>query len=97
MLDQSKNKKKFRRSKIVFIASLLTLVISFLAQMVNVYHFAFTGAVFEMLWLPLILLIFILPVISLFFWVTEKFQLKSLYLYSMLISVITILGLIFLT
>ncbi len=97
MLDQSKDKKKFKRSKIVFIASLLTLAIAFFTQMVNVYHFAFTGAIFEMLWLPLISLIFILPALSLFFWVADKFKLKSLYLYSFLISVITILGLIFLT
>jgi hypothetical protein len=97
MLDQAKSDSKFKRSKIVLITSLLTLAISLIVQFVNVYHFAFTGAIFEMLWLPVISLIIILPVVSLFFWVTEKFKLKSLYLYSLLISISTILVLIFLT
>ena len=55
MLIQLKDKKS-KQSKIVFIASLLTLIICCVWQVVNVYHFAFIGAIFEMLWLPLIAL-----------------------------------------
>jgi len=97
MLVQLKDKRKSQQSKIVFIASLLILIICCLGPVVNVYHFAFIGAIFEMLWLPLIALIFILPVVSLSFWAIDKFRLKSLYLYSLLISVATVLVLIFLT
>lgn len=97
MPDQSGDYKKSKQSKIVLIASLLTLTICFLSQVGNVYYFAVIGAIFEMLWLPLISLIFILPCVSLFFWVTDKFKLKSLYLYSFLISIVTILELIFLS
>jgi len=96
MIVQVKDKRRSQQSKIAFIASLLTLIICCLGQLVNVYHFAFVGAIFEMLWLPLIALIFILPVVSLSFWVIEQFRLKSFYLYSLLISVATILVLIFL-
>jgi hypothetical protein len=40
-------------------------------------------------------MLFILPIISLILWVKEKFNLGSLYLYSILIVVATILLMIF--
>jgi hypothetical protein len=85
---------KSKTSKIVFTLSLLTSVFWFLGQLVNVYYSAIVGAIFEILWLPMIALLFILPILSLIYWVKEKFNLKSLYLYSLLIILATVLYMI---
>ncbi len=77
--------KANNKSKIVFGLSILTAVFWCLVQFVDVYHFAVSGALFEMLWLPMIASLFILPVFSLVFLVKEKFSPKSLYLYSLLV------------
>lgn len=71
---------------IVFGLSLTTLIFWFVGKNTNVYTWAITGAVFEILWLPMIAAIFILPVVSLVFWIRNKFSFKSLYFYSLLLS-----------
>jgi len=82
-------------SKIVFTLSILVSGYWWLGQVINVYRFDFVGAIYEILWLPVLALLFILPIISLVFWVKEKFNIKSLFLYSVLIGVTTILFLVF--
>lgn len=74
-----------RASKAVFILSLIVAAFWFLAYIVNVYHFAVTGAIFELFWLPMIVMIFGLPVLSMFLWFKEKFNIKSHYLHSLLV------------
>jgi hypothetical protein len=78
-----------KTSKIVFILSLFTALFWCIGQLVNVYYFAISGAIFEILWLPMLVLLFVLPLFSLTYWVKEKFNLKSLYLYSLLIILST--------
>ena len=82
-------------SLIVFIMSILVSGFWWLGQVINVYRFDLVGAIFEILWLPVLAMLFILPIISLILWVKEKFNLGSLYLYSILIVVATILLMIF--
>lgn len=82
---------KLIRPKEVFILSILTSVFWCVGTHVNVYYFAVVGGIFEFLWLPMIVLLFVLPILSFFFFVKEKFNLKSLYLYSFLIVLATIL------
>lgn len=81
-------------SKIVFILSILVSAFWFLVYVVDVYHFAITGAVFELLWLPMIVIIFVLPVLSLVLLAKEKFNIRSLYLYSLIIIAIVVLYMI---
>ena len=76
-------------AKIVFGLSIFTAIFWCLVQFIDVYHFAISGAIFELLWLPMIASLFILPVISLVFLVKVKFNPKSLYLYSILIILAT--------
>ena len=85
---------KSKTPKIVFILSILTSVFWCLDQFVNVYYFAVVGAIFEIVWLPMTALLIILPILSLIYLVKEKFNLKSLYLYSFLIVLATILFMI---
>ncbi len=85
---------KSKTPKIVFILSILTSVFWCVGQLINVYYFAVVGAIFEIVWLPMIALLIILPILSLIHLVKEKFNLKSLYLYSLLIVLATVLFMI---
>ena len=77
-----------KQSLIILFLSLLTLVFWYGGNLIDVYHFAIVGALFEILSLPMILLVFALPFLSLFFWRKEKLSVKSLYLYSFLIGIL---------
>lgn len=85
---------KSKTPEIVFILSLMTSIFWSVGQLVNVYYFVVVGAIFEIVWLPMIVLLFIIPIVSLIYLVKEKFDLKSLYLYSFLISLSTVIFMI---
>ncbi len=87
--------KNSRTSKMVFILSIIVSGYWWLGQVIDVYSFALVGAIFEILWLPVLLMLFALPIISLIFLVKEKVNVRSLYIYSILIGVTTILFMIF--
>jgi len=75
----------------------LTIIVSFywlLSQLINVYHSEWLGAVYELLWVFMLLGLFALPVISFIYWIKTKFSFRSLYFYSFILSVSTILFLI---
>ena len=61
------------------------------ASFTNVYTYKLTGALFEILWLPFMLLLLVLPVVSVVYWVKEQFNFKSLFFYSFLIILVTFL------
>jgi hypothetical protein len=87
--------KNSRTGKIVFILSIIASGFWWFGQVVNVYNIALVGAIFELLWLPMLAMLFTLPIISLIWLVKEKFNIKSLYIYSMLIIFTTILFMVF--
>jgi hypothetical protein len=86
---------KARTGKIVFILSVLVCLFWFLGQGINVYHFPIVSAVFEILWFPAVALTIGLPILSFIFWSKEKFTIRSLYPYSILIVVAAVLIMIF--
>jgi len=81
-------------SKIVFLSSLITFVYWLLGNLIPIYKYAVVGALFEILWLPMMLLLFLLPLFSFFFWMKEKWSIKSLFLYSFLIGIATVVLLV---
>ena len=83
--------KKSKAPKVVFILSILTAVFWCLGQLVDIYYFAVVGAIFEIIWLPMIALIIVLPILSLIYLAKAKFNPKSLHLYSFLVLLATIL------
>ncbi len=87
--------KNSKNSKIVLILSIFTSGFWYLGQNIDVYRFVLVGAIFEILWLPMLAMLFFLPIISLILLVKEKFNIKSLYLYSILIIIATILFMVF--
>lgn len=87
---------KNSKFKIIFlILSTCVAVFFVLMQTVDFYSSDFSGALFELLWLPEIVLIFILPVISIVFWFKEKFSLKSIYLYTFIALTVSLIYIIF--
>jgi hypothetical protein len=82
-------------SKIFFILSIVVLGFWSVGQIFDVYRYAVVGAIFEILWLLMLLMLFILPIIALIFLIKEKFSFRSLYLYTIVVSVINILLMIF--
>lgn len=73
-------------SKILFVASILVFAYWSIGKAINVYDLAVVGAIYEILWLFMILGLFGLPVIALIFLIKEKFSFRSLYLYTIIIS-----------
>ncbi len=90
--------KKFRnrkQSKIVFILSVLVAAYWYIGKAINVHQYKILDVVFEVLWLPMIILLFALPIVSLGFFVKDKFNMRSLYLYSLLVGAGAILITVF--
>jgi hypothetical protein len=63
-----------KTSEIVFILSIIVSGYWWLGQGINVYSFAFVGAIFEILWFPVLLMLFVLPIISMILLIKEKFS-----------------------
>lgn len=80
---------------ILIIALFCGLLISSLFWIIgtnfNIYTYAATGVIFEMLWFPILFLTFMIPIVSLYFWYRDKWNFKSIFLYIMTASVILIL------
>ena len=83
--------KRTTTSKVIFVLSLFTASYWALVMNVDVYHFAVAGALYEILWLPMIAAIFVLPVVAFVYWIIERFYIKSLYLYGLLALLTAIL------
>jgi len=78
-------------SKIVFSLSLIVFLFWLQGWVINVYQIAIVGVIYEIIWLPIIALTFILPVLILVLWFKEKFDFRSLYFYSLLLVTATVL------
>lgn len=83
--------EKSKTSKIVLILSVFVSIFWILGSTINIYSYILVGAIFEMLWLPVIAMTYVLPIISFIFLFKKKFNLKSLYLYCILLQLITFL------
>lgn len=77
--------------RILLILSLFSAIYWFVANSINVYQYAIVGALFELTSILMLIVLFVVPILSLYYWYKEKFNLKSLYLYTMVISVITLI------
>ena len=62
----------------------------------NVYDFALVGAVYEILWLPMLASLVALPVLAFVFWAKERFSIKSVYPFIILLIIALVLLLILL-
>jgi len=84
----------FKGSVIVFVLTIIVTLYWYLPLLISVYRFPVIGAIYEILWIFMILGLFALPVISFIFWAKIKFNLRSLYFFSLIISLLSILFLV---
>lgn len=77
--------------KVIFFLTLGAAVFWIVTKFIPVYENKLTGAVYEIIWLPAVLILFVLPVFSFLLWAGEKFRAKSAHLYSILLAAAAIL------
>lgn len=75
----------------LLMAAIIVFIFLFISKKTNVYKYAIGGAVFEILWLPMVAGIFIIPLICVAKLITQPITINSLAIYTMLISIGTIL------
>ena len=63
--------------RLLFFASLFTAVFWVVANLFNVDEVSLVGVIFELLWLPMLAGMFVLPIVCVFFLLKEKFHLRS--------------------
>ena len=90
-----KKKTNHAIGKVVLALSVFVLVFVGLSRLLNVYQISYVGAIFEILWLPVILLLFILPVLSIIYWIQEKFNPKSIYLFSIVLGIAAVVLMVY--
>ena len=78
-------------SIILFISTIIVSFYWVLGNLIDISAYPVAGAITELLWLPMLLGLFGLPVIALIYWSKVKFPVRSLYFLSLLISGISIL------
>ena len=64
---------------------------------INVYSFILVGVVYELLWLPMLASLLIIPIWSFIRWRKENFNLRSFYFYSILGIILTALMIYFIS
>jgi hypothetical protein len=74
----------------IFLSSIACSAFWLVANLVPVYAIAWIGALFEILWLPMLALTFIVPVLCVVFMIKEKKYFTSYYFFSLLVIGITI-------
>lgn len=82
-------------NKLIFIVSIFTLLSWITGKTVDIYRYAFIGALFEIFWIFMLLFVFTLPLVTVVLLIRDSFNIRSLNLYSVVISVSTLLMLIF--
>lgn len=84
-----------RISRMIFLFTIAAGIFWIVGKSINVYSWPVVGAIFEILWLPSLIILFILPIISFVYWVNEKFKLKSFNLYSLILAIVVVLIIMF--
>ena len=86
-----KKKKKQLFDIAIFFVSLLTMIFWISINQINVYNNKFIGIIAEILWLPFILLIFVLPILTFVLVSTRKFKNSKILFLSLAIQVTTLI------
>jgi len=91
MIQHSSIRARSKKSMITFAITTVVSLYWFLSLLINVYSYRVVGAVYELLWIGMVIGLFGMPVFSFIYWAKTKFDLKSLYFYSFIISIISVL------
>jgi hypothetical protein len=72
------------KSFIVFLLSVFNIMYWMAGLVIDIYHYRSVGAIYEIIWLPMVLLLFLLTVISGMGWRRSGWSFKSWYFYAFL-------------
>ena len=80
-----------KRRVFIFLLSILIAAYWIFSKDARTYESKIPGAVIEILWLPMVIMVFALPLGAIGLWVKDKFDPRSLYLYTFLVGIGTVL------
>ncbi len=80
---------QFNTAQILLFLSIFCSIYWMLGVFTTVYDFTLTKVIFELLWLPMILMLLIIPFVSIVYLIKDKNKTSS-YTISLLISLITL-------
>ena len=90
MADNTLSNGNSKTGTIILVINVLFLTVWIIAYNINVYKVTLVGAIYEMIWLPLIICLFALPVASFIFWRKDSYNIKSKFLYLIVLAVLSI-------
>ena len=90
MADNRLSNGNSKTGYIILVINVLFLAVWMVAYNINVYKVTFVGAIYEMIWLPLIICLFSLPIVSFIYWKKDRFKTKSKFLYLIVLAVLSI-------
>lgn len=80
-METTRNPHRILFASLLLVAIILITVFWLIGKNVNIYQVSFVGVIFEIIWLPMILFTFILPLLCIYFWYSERWSYKSPFLY----------------
>ncbi len=84
-----------KQSKILLYISCFILVYWFLTKLIDLYDYAIIGAIYELTALIFLFATFLMPILALVFWIKSKFSTKIKIISPVIISIISILVMIY--
>ena len=86
-----KDNKKLIFDIVILLGSFLVLAFWILANQINVYENKFVGIIYEILWLPYLLLVFVLPVLTTVLIISRKLIASKILFLALAIQVLLVL------
>lgn len=83
--------KQSRLGNFIFFATLGSSFFLIGTRFIPIYDYALVGAIYELMSIPAIAIIFILPIFSFLLWAGQKFVFPSIHLFSVLLALASIL------
>lgn len=75
---------------VTFCVSCIVGIYWFLVNVVDVYKTIVTGAVAELFWFPMLILLFVLPILTIFVLLLQKGKASKLWYLSLVLQIITL-------
>ena len=86
-----KDNKKLIFDIVILLGSFIVLAFWILANQINVYENKFIGIIYEILWLPFLLLVFVLPVLTIVLIISRKLVASNILFLALAIQVLLVL------
>jgi len=86
-----KDNKKLVFDIVILLGSFIVLAFWILANQINVYENKFIGIIYEILWLPFLLLVFVLPVLTTVLIISRKLVASNILFLALGIQVLLVL------